>query len=226
VETTIMPEGPRRAGGLRAASARGPAPWATVIWLAAPLLGLCMIAGTGPGGTPQTFAQEGDYAEYEVKATLIVKLLRFATWPEFESEEEGDPVCIGVLGKDPFGDYLDTAIKGKQVDGHPVQIRRSDDVADLLQCRALFIANSESESLESILRTSRDTPILTLGDHADFARRGVMINLVLRDRKVSFEINYGAIRKADLDLDAQLLKLATLVETAPTEVKPTSAIVP
>jgi hypothetical protein len=217
VAARVVPDGSKKAG-------RGGA--AAVRLLAPLLLALCAIAVPGPRDVSRAFAQEGDYAEYEVKATLIVKLLRFATWPEFETEEEGDPVYIGVLGEDPFGNYLDDAIKGKQVDGHPVRIRRSEDVIELLQCRALFIANSERESLESVLETLGGEPIITLGDHTDFARRGVMINLVLKDRKVSFEINYGAIRESGLDIDAQLLKLATLVDTAPPEVNTTTAPAP
>lgn len=182
-------------------------------WIAAVTLVLSAVGAIGLARPQVSLAQEKEYSEYEVKATLMLKLLRFSSWPDIDSLPEGSPLYIGVLGQDPFKSTLDDVVKNKELRGHPLRVLRSESIDELTECQVLFIAGSEEATLPGILEQLDRRPILTVGDQRGFARRGVMVNLVLKNNKVSFEINYGAIRKSELDLDAQVLKLATLVET-------------
>ena len=45
--------------------------------------------------------------EYEAKAGFLYKLLFFVDWPEEAFSTSEDIISIGILGKDPFGDYFD-----------------------------------------------------------------------------------------------------------------------
>jgi hypothetical protein len=112
---------------------------------------------------------------------------------------------------DPFGSILDKTVSGKSVGDHPITVLRSQKLEEIVDCAVLFVCASEKERLESILAGARKANILTVADTDGFAQQGVMINLVLRDKKVRFQINYGAAREAEIELDAQLLKLAELV---------------
>jgi len=154
---------------------------------------------------------EAPVSEYAVKAALLYKFLRFLEWPDAARPEKGAPFRIGVLGKDPFEGHLDKTVSEKTVDGHPITIVRSQEIDDLLDCPMVFICNSKKDGLEEILAALRKAPNLTVADTDGFAEKGVMINLVLRDNKVRFQINYRAAREAGIEVDAQLLKLAELV---------------
>lgn len=154
---------------------------------------------------------EAPVAEYAVKAALLFKFLRFLEWPEAARPEKGAPFRIAILGKDPFEGYLDETVSGKTVDDHPITIVRSEEIDDVKTCPMVFICNSKKEALAEILAGMRNAPNLTVADTDGFAEKGVMINLVLRDKKVRFQINYGAARNAGIEVDAQLLKLAELV---------------
>lgn len=158
-------------------------------------------------------AQEEDtgVSEYEVKAALLYKFLRFITWPESARPSTRTTFLIAVLGKDPFGATLEDTMAGKSVDDQSIAILRSQNLEDVLNCPVVFVCASEKEGLEPILESARKASILTVGDTDGFAEQGVMINLVLRDKKVRFQINYGAAREAGIEVDAQLLKLAELV---------------
>ena len=162
---------------------------------------------------PVAWGQEDEtpIPEYGVKAALIYKFLRFLTWPEKARPAAEAPFRIGVLGRDPFGEILDDTVKGKMVDDHPIQIVRSDALSDVLSCPVLFVCPSEKARLDAILEGVRGKAVLTLGDTDGFAERGVMINLELREKKVTFQITYAAARAVEIEIDAQLLKLAELV---------------
>ena len=64
--------------------------------------------------------------------------------------------------------------------------------------------------------------MLTVSDTPSFASNGGMIQFVLKDKKVQFEVNLTAAEKASLTLSSQLLEIATGVRGAEPggEVKP------
>jgi hypothetical protein len=58
------------------------------------------------------------------------------------------------------------------------------------------------------------SPVLTVRDLPSFVSNGGMIQFILQDNKVRFEVNLTAAEKAGLTLSSQLLKLATAVRGA------------
>ncbi len=54
-------------------------------------------------------------------------------------------------------------------------------------------------------------PILTIGDSPNFARRGGIINFILVDDKVRFEINVEAAKQANINISSRLLSLAKII---------------
>jgi len=52
---------------------------------------------------------------------------------------------------------------------------------------------------------------MTVGEVEDFARDGGVINFVLRENKVRFEINVSAAERAGLKISSKLLKLADII---------------
>jgi len=67
--------------------------------------------------------------------------------------------------------------------------------------------------VREILRSLRAASVLTVGDTLDFAKKGGMINFVLEEDRVRFEINVKASERAHLKLSARLLTVAKLIVT-------------
>jgi hypothetical protein len=53
--------------------------------------------------------------------------------------------------------------------------------------------------------------VLTVGDTAGFAERGVLINLQRQDSRLGFEINLAQARRSGLRFSSKLLKLGRIV---------------
>ena len=160
---------------------------------------------------PLTMAQGAGvaFSEYQVKAAFLYNFAKFVEWP---STEEAAPVKIGILGDDPFGDYLDDAIRGKTIRGRPIEARRFRYVDDLQVCDILFISDSEAKRLPEIIKTLSGVPVLTVGEGRDFAEEGGMIGLVLEAGKVRFDINNKAAKASGITVRSQLLQLARNVK--------------
>ncbi len=160
-----------------------------------------LLAARGPV-TAQAFK------EYEVKAAMLYKFAGFVEWPALPA---GAPLCIGVLGHDPFGPALDQAIQGKSINGRLFVVRRFKTGQGTGNCQIVFVSSSEKKMLRGILDRLRREPVLTVGDTPRFCEDGGIINLELADNRVHFQINPEAAELARLVVSSQLLSLASIV---------------
>ena len=155
-------------------------------------------------------AGAGSYEEYEVKAAFLYKFAKFVEWPSTAFDRDTDPFLLCVSGSDPFGKALDT-LEGKTVGKRKFIIHKLQSMQDVGKCTILFISSSKKAGLQQILKAVRNRQVLTVGDTEGFAQAGVMINFVLQDGRVQFEINPQAVKQAGLTVSSQLLKVSKVV---------------
>jgi hypothetical protein len=146
--------------------------------------------------------------EYQVKAAFLYNFAKFVEWPDDAFAKSGGTFIIGVVGDDPFGSDLDDVVSGKSIDGHRIEIRRFHNAGDLRTSHILFICRSERSQIGPILRRVGNAPTLTVADTDGFLGRGGMINFLIEDSKVRFEINPSPAHRAGLKISSKLLQLA------------------
>jgi hypothetical protein len=149
-------------------------------------------------------------AEHEVKAAFLYQFGKYVEWQS--DQETSNPFVICVLGEDPFGHALDAIVKGKILSGRPVAIKRIIGPSELHDCRILFVSRSEDDRLPAILKTLNKRMVLTVGEGAQFTRRGGMVAFTSEDKRVRFAINLAAVEAAKLTVSSQLLRIAASVE--------------
>ena len=153
--------------------------------------------GTLAAGTP----------EYAVKAAYLYNFAKFTEWP---NTEQPGSLTVCLYGKDPFGGFLDEAVRGKQAHGLPVLIRRLPAGDEHLDgCQVLFF--SSTARIESALSRLQGRSILTVGESDDFSERGGMIGLVVDHGSVRFDINLAAIAAARLQMSSRLIEIGRVV---------------
>ena len=151
-------------------------------------------------------------SEYLIKAGFIYNFANLVQWPSNAFAQPDSPIVIGILGEDPFGTVLDRVLAGKRVNGRVFLVKRLKSVVDLKECHILFVSSSEPTHLAEAIHSVKGMPILTIGEIPGFAKRGGIINLVLEDNKVHFEVNVEAAKEADLIISSRLLALARIVQ--------------
>ena len=160
--------------------------------------------------SPGVSAQPQRPSEYEVKAAYLLNFLKFVQWPPFPASGENSiPIC--VLGRDPFGDTLDKIVSGQQIEGKNVVSKRITTPADVDSCRVLFIDSSETNRLMSTIAALDATPVLTVSEIPDFVSQGGIIQFVLKDGRVRFEINLMRAQRLGLMVSSQMLNVAAAV---------------
>jgi hypothetical protein len=149
--------------------------------------------------------------EYQVKAVFLFNFTQFVDWPPAVFNDAHEPIAICVLGKDPFGSYLDDAVSGERVDNRPLVVRRYMRSDELDSCRILFISQSEAGQLDSIIARARELRALTVSDVSGFGERGGMVSFVTEDNRVRLRINLDAAKAVGLTISSKLLRVAELV---------------
>lgn len=152
--------------------------------------------------------------EYQVKAAFIDNFIKFIEWPEGVLADNA--ITLSILGDTPLVDAL-KAIADVQVKGRRISISTIKTVQELGNSHILFIAGSESNRADEVLRALKKRNILIIGEVDGFCRKGGMINFTLNENKVRFEINVDSAKDAGLTISSKLLKLATIVQTAAQE---------
>lgn len=162
----------------------------------------------GAAGSP---AQTATPQEYQIKAVFLFNFAQFVAWPSAAFADPQAPLVIGVLGEDPFGPYLDETVREEVIGGRKLVVQRYRHGADAARCHILFISRSETGRLEQIVAELRGHSILTVGDAAGFAQRGVMIRFVTEQNRIRLRINLEAARAANLTISSKLLRPAEIV---------------
>lgn len=151
--------------------------------------------------------------EYKIKAALLYKFAKFITWPDSAFDGADEQLGICVIGENPFGSFLDILI-GRQVQGRNVVVKHFQNTADFgSDCHIAYIGAREKETLKKNLKSLQHQSILTVSDADKFAYFGGIIAMILKNKKIGFEINRGSARQAGIRISSQLLSLATIVET-------------
>jgi hypothetical protein len=167
----------------------------------AALLVICIPAGCARASTP---------TEYEIEAAYLYNFGLFVQWPTAFKTDTAFTIC--VLGEDPFGKALDRALAGQSIGSQSAIARRISNLQEASGCRILFIGSSEQAHLGQLLSSLGTLSVLTVSDMPEFVKRGGIIQFVLVDNRVHFEINLAAASRAGLALSSQLVKLAVTVE--------------
>lgn len=152
-------------------------------------------------------------SEYQVKATFLYNFARFVKWPDDRFADKNTPITIGIVGNDPFGIDIDKTVEGKRINGRRIEIRHSQNVNTLECYHILFIGVDEKGEMAEILNRVKDRSVFTVGESKGFLHAGGILNFIIKDNKVRFNINPDAADRSGLWISAQLRKLASLYST-------------
>jgi hypothetical protein len=158
-----------------------------------------------PAGSART--AERAPTEYEVKAAYIFYFAKFVNWPDDAFPDKSAPVSIGVFGDDEFGSLLQSIVKDKTIQAHPISIRALKWPVDPRACHMIYISASELKRAKQITENLQQHSVLTVTEaDAGSPARGIM-NLFVEGGKVQFEVDMAAAERAHLQISSKLLRM-------------------
>jgi hypothetical protein len=167
---------------------------------------LCMAVLPGA-----TVAAEAESMEYAVKAAFLSKFGLYVQWPDRVFSSPSSAVNLCIIGEDPFGATLDEAVSGQRIGGRAIVIRRLKTVGRESGCHILYIGGTETHPPSQIIAAVRGGSVLTVTDTREPGVMGI-VNFVIKDNRVRFEIDDEAAAQNGLAISSKLLSLALNVK--------------
>lgn len=149
--------------------------------------------------------------EYQIKAAFLYNFTKFVDWPAHRFADANSPFVIGVFGNNPFGDELAKVLKDRKINGRDFVIKTVNTADEALTTHLLFVGQAEKKRLPGLLPVLQKTGVLTVGECDPFVTQGGIINFLMEEDKIRFEINLNSAEQSGLKISAQLLKLAKVV---------------
>jgi hypothetical protein len=171
------------------------------------LAALVVSSAVLPAATARA-ADEAAALEQRVKAAFLYQFASYIEWPPGTFAQRDTPVTIAVVGADPVAAELSQVVTGRTAGGRTVAVRRVKAGESLDGVQILFIGREESTRLAQLSQSAQPRSILTVTETEGALKQGSVINFVIADRRVRFEVALDTAEKSGLRLSSRLLAVA------------------
>lgn len=172
------------------------------------ILAACALFMLAPGAAR---AQGAASTAERLKAAYLFKFHHYVEWPAQARPVDGVDYVIGVVGADEIADELARIAAARDGGQDSVTVRRLGPGDSLEGVHVLFMGSGELIRQPALLARAQARAILVVSDAQGALGRGSMVNFLLRDERIRFEISTDAAEKSGLKLSARLLALAVAV---------------
>lgn len=156
-------------------------------------------------------AQPAAVSEQSLKAVLFYKL------PLYTYRGDGPSIMpilrMCLLGSSELRDTMES-LSRQAGDGRAVHFREIAEAQEADECDFIYIGRSEAGRVAQLIGQLADRRAITVSDAPGFAAAGGMVELTVRAEGAGLTIlvNRAAARRQGVEFNAQLLRLAEIVE--------------
>jgi hypothetical protein len=164
---------------------------------------VCLLAVASPVAAQETL-------EPDVKAAFLYNFTRYIEWPPGPAPTS-EPFRLCVVADSVIKNAIQRTVTGESVNGRPLVMTEPRTEREAQTCQILFVGRSEHQRAARLLAAVRGLPVLTVGDSSRFTEQGGMIEFLLEERRVRFDVNLASAERSKLKLSANLLRVARQV---------------
>jgi len=179
------------------------------------MLMAAFAGAAGLAGTATPADNEPASLEHRVKAAFLYKIAGYVEWPNASFPQPDTPLTIGVVGAEAFASELSQILTGRTAHDRPVRVRRLRASESLEGLHVLFVGREERAQLNQLAPKAQQRSILTVSESEGALANGSVINFVIDEGRVRFEVSLVSARKSNVKLSSRLLAVAQQVMGAP-----------
>lgn len=151
--------------------------------------------------------------EARLKAAFLYQFVGYVEWPPEALPAQGAPFTIGVVGGEELARELRQTVKGRSAHGRPIEVKRLDAGDTLDGVQLLFIGADRRQRLEELVPSARRGAVLVVTESEGALDAGSVINFLIADQRIRFEVSLAAAEQSGLKLSSRLLDVAQRVVT-------------
>ena len=143
--------------------------------------------------------------DYKYHQFFIYTFINYTEWPS--DYDKGD-ITIGVLGNHPIVGELNKMSETKKINYREFNLKVFRKVKNIKKCHLLFVPFDKSSQMSEIIQQLRikSPSTLLVTEKPDLLVQGSMINFIMINGKLYFEINRKNAEKSRLSISPLLDK--------------------
>jgi hypothetical protein len=146
----------------------------------------------------------------QVKAAFLYKFGDYVEWPQAALPTAGN-FNICVVADSTFAQVLTGIASGEHVRGRPLVFKQVELGGDA-DCQIAYIGSVPDAEMAAVQNAAIAKHTLTVTDNRSGTARGI-INFVIRDNRIRFEIDDKTAAASGLDISSKLMGLAVAVRS-------------
>lgn len=152
-------------------------------------------------------AKSGISQETKYKAMFLYNFTKHVGWPP--TTKTGDFV-IGILGNNAVYGKLNAIAAGKMAGNQNIVVRKYSNIEEMTDCHIIFVGSGKAtdNNMKALAEVISDKNILIVTEGENIIKKGVVINFVIRDEQMRFELNKQNALKQGLQISLNLEKVA------------------
>ena len=175
---------------------------------------MALLAAAALSAGADGHAAEGDASlEYRVKAAFLYQIAGYVEWPTHAFPSPETPVTIGVLGAETLAEELSRIARGRMIGNRRIAVRQVAEPVSLDGVQILFIGQERRSLIAGLARKASERAVLVVTESEGALAEGSMVNFVLVDGRVRFEVGLDVVRRSGLTLSSRLLAVAVQVRS-------------
>jgi hypothetical protein len=177
-----------------------------------------LIVVTGLLAAGRTPAQPASYSVESVKAAFLYRFLEYVDWP-VDARQDG-PLTIAVLADESLAAELQRTVRGRKAHGRDVVVRSVTSLSEGIDADVLFVSSQWKKKLSDLVDAHGHDPVLVVTEGEGALERGSVINFLMVEGNVRFEVSLPAAEQRGLKLSSRLLSVALRVEKSGLRIEP------
>ncbi|SFB70690.1 protein of unknown function [Flexibacter flexilis DSM 6793] len=154
------------------------------------------------------FVTFGQAADYKFQSLFLYNIGKLSKWtPE---REVGD-FKVGVWGDKQIAETMSRALLDKKIGNQDIKVSLFEDASDIAGCHILFVPAMARVSIEKLAPIIEKNNIMLITEHEGWGKKGSIINFVIVNGKMKFEVNPIAAQKANVKLSNSLMAMGILI---------------
>ena len=151
--------------------------------------------------------------ERSVKAAFLYKFGVYVEWQPMSFATPDAPFTIGIVGDNALARELAEVVAGRTIGSRKIAVVAVNVTDPVEGIQMLFVGRSAHPYMPQIMRSIQMRPVLVITETEGALGDGSMINFILRNARVRFEISLQQAARHGLVLSSRLLGVAQSVVT-------------
>jgi hypothetical protein len=149
------------------------------------------------------------YSEDSVKAAYLYRFTQYIEWPDAATSGS---FTIAVLEAPDVAAELRRILPNHRIKNSSAQVREISRMQDLGSAQMLYIGAAQIDRVRNVIAQLTARPVLVVTDAERGLAAGSVVNFVMLEHRVRFEVSLAAADRSRLRISAELLGVATRVE--------------